>query len=101
METRGKEYRLFQIVHISKRKLVRKFPDRPDNELEVDQADRVDFDRCLLPKTAGYENWKRVNTRSRRSWRSALVRRHVMGDSNEFSFVGRGLGTLHGYMNLL
>ena len=42
-------------VHISKLKRVRKFPDRPDNELTVCQADRVDFDGFLLPE----DSWVR------------------------------------------
>uniref|UniRef100_M4B2P4 Uncharacterized protein n=1 Tax=Hyaloperonospora arabidopsidis (strain Emoy2) TaxID=559515 RepID=M4B2P4_HYAAE len=48
LKIRGKEYRLFPIVHIPKLKWVIKFPDRPDNELAVDQADCVDFEECLL-----------------------------------------------------
>ena len=44
----GRKKRLLPIVHIFKLKQVRKFPDRPDNELSVDQADQVDFDECLL-----------------------------------------------------
>ena len=56
LETQGTEYRLFPIVQISKLRRVRTFPDRPKNELTVGQADRVDFDECLLPKKIGYEN---------------------------------------------
>ena len=45
-------------------------------------------------KTVEYENWKRVNTRSRRFWRAVLVRKYGMGDSNEiFLFVGMGTKT--------
>ena len=55
LETQGTGYRLFPIVHISKLKRVRKFPDRPDNELAVDQAEQVDFDECLLPE----DSWVR------------------------------------------
>ena len=55
LETRGTEYRLFPIVHISKLKRVRKLPDRPSDELTVDEMDRVDFDECLLPE----DSWVR------------------------------------------
>ena len=51
----GAEYRLLPVVYISKLKRVRKFPDRPDNELAVDQAEQVDFDECLLPE----DSWVR------------------------------------------
>ncbi|KAE8987054.1 hypothetical protein PF005_g17027 [Phytophthora fragariae] len=50
LETAGTEYRLFPVVHVSKLKLVRQFPDRPGTELMVDEADRLDFDEALLPE---------------------------------------------------
>ncbi|KAE8960228.1 hypothetical protein PR001_g30451 [Phytophthora rubi] len=50
LETAGTEYRLFPVVHVSKLKLVRQFPDRPGTELTVDEADRLDFDEALLPE---------------------------------------------------
>ena len=53
LKTRGTEYWLFPIVHVSKVKRARKFPDQPDNKLAVDQEDRVSFDECLLP----YDSW--------------------------------------------
>ena len=55
LELRGTEYRLFPIVHISKLKPVREFPDRPSSKLKVNRADRVDFDECLLPE----DSWMR------------------------------------------
>ncbi|KAE8962554.1 hypothetical protein PF011_g29342 [Phytophthora fragariae] len=50
LETAGTEYRLFPVVHVSKLKLVRQFPDRPGTELTVDEAERLDFDEALLPE---------------------------------------------------
>ncbi|GMF61958.1 unnamed protein product [Phytophthora fragariaefolia] len=44
----GTEYHLFPIVHVSKLKLVRQFPDQPLIELTVNEADRLDFDEILL-----------------------------------------------------
>ncbi|OWZ06171.1 reverse transcriptase, partial [Phytophthora megakarya] len=42
------EYRIFPVVHLSKLKLVRAFPDRPTCTLLVEEGDRVDFDEALL-----------------------------------------------------
>uniref|UniRef100_A0AAV1TSY1 Uncharacterized protein n=1 Tax=Peronospora matthiolae TaxID=2874970 RepID=A0AAV1TSY1_9STRA len=33
-----------------KLKRIREFPDRPCDRLTVDEADRIDFNECLLPK---------------------------------------------------
>lgn len=44
------EYRIYPLVHISKLKLVREYPDRPDTKLVVNEVDRVDFDESLLPE---------------------------------------------------
>ncbi|OWZ01042.1 LOW QUALITY PROTEIN: reverse transcriptase, partial [Phytophthora megakarya] len=41
---------IFPVVHVSKLKLVKDFPDRPRVELTVDEADRLDFDEILLPE---------------------------------------------------
>ena len=46
----GSDYRIYPLVHISKLKLVREYPDRPDTNLVVDKVDRVDFDESLLPE---------------------------------------------------
>ncbi|OWZ17368.1 hypothetical protein PHMEG_0008698 [Phytophthora megakarya] len=43
----------FPVVHLSKLKLFKDFPDRPRIELTVVESDRVDFDEILLPK----ESW--------------------------------------------
>uniref|UniRef100_H3H5Y4 Uncharacterized protein n=1 Tax=Phytophthora ramorum TaxID=164328 RepID=H3H5Y4_PHYRM len=50
LEIAGSEYRIFPIVHVSKLKLVRSFPDRPDAPLLVAESDRLDFDEALLPE---------------------------------------------------
>ncbi|GMF16093.1 unnamed protein product [Phytophthora fragariaefolia] len=50
LQIEGTEYHLFPIVHVSKLKPVRQFPDRPQIELTVNEADRLDFDETLLPK---------------------------------------------------
>ncbi|OWY90398.1 hypothetical protein PHMEG_00041486 [Phytophthora megakarya] len=50
VETSGTEYRIFPVVHLSKLKRVRAFPDRPTCTLLVEEEDRVDFDEALLPE---------------------------------------------------
>jgi hypothetical protein len=50
LEIAGSEYRIFPVVHVSKLKLVRMFPDRPEAPITVDEADRVDFDEALFPE---------------------------------------------------
>ncbi|ETK70666.1 hypothetical protein F441_22355 [Phytophthora nicotianae CJ01A1] len=55
LETAGAEYRLFPIVHVSKLKLVRIYPDCPTSTLTNHEADRVDFDEGLLPD----DSWER------------------------------------------
>ncbi|ETP27877.1 hypothetical protein F442_22840 [Phytophthora nicotianae P10297] len=55
LETAGTEYRLFPIVHVSKLKLVKSYPERPTFTLTNHDADRVDFDEGLLPE----DSWER------------------------------------------
>lgn len=55
LEIADTPYRLFPVVHISKLKRVRNFPDRPKNVLEVDESDRFDFDEAMLPE----DSWNR------------------------------------------
>ena len=43
---------IFLIVHVSKLKGIRIFPDRPTNTLRVTKADRVDFVKAILSKVA-------------------------------------------------
>ncbi|OWY97039.1 reverse transcriptase [Phytophthora megakarya] len=48
LEITGTGYQIFPVVHVSKLKLVKDFPDRPRVERTVDEADRLDFDEILL-----------------------------------------------------
>ncbi|POM66377.1 LOW QUALITY PROTEIN: Hypothetical protein PHPALM_17772 [Phytophthora palmivora] len=50
LEIAGTEYRLFPVVHVSKIKPVRQFPDRPQMRLTIQDQDRFDFDEALLPE---------------------------------------------------
>ncbi|POM68575.1 LOW QUALITY PROTEIN: Reverse transcriptase [Phytophthora palmivora] len=50
LEIAGTEYRLFPVVHVSKIKPVRQFPDRPKTRLTIQDQDRYDFDEALLPE---------------------------------------------------
>ena len=50
LEIAGTPYQVFPVVHVSKLKLVRLFPDRPMEQLRISEADRVDFDEALLPE---------------------------------------------------
>ncbi|KAE8961748.1 hypothetical protein PF011_g29632 [Phytophthora fragariae] len=50
LETAGTDYRLFPVVHVSKLKAVRVFPDRPAMILTTGGEDRFDFDEALLPE---------------------------------------------------
>ncbi|OWY91387.1 hypothetical protein PHMEG_00040053, partial [Phytophthora megakarya] len=54
LETHGTPYQLFPIVHVSKLKLVREFPSRPELRLTVHADERFDFDEELLPE----ESWE-------------------------------------------
>ncbi|OWZ20107.1 hypothetical protein PHMEG_0005536 [Phytophthora megakarya] len=50
LEIAGTRYQIFPVVHVSKVKLVKDFPDRPRVELTVNVSDRLDFDEILLPE---------------------------------------------------
>ena len=50
LEIAGTPYRLFPVIHVSKLKLIKMFPERPTNLLNVGETDRVDFDEALLPE---------------------------------------------------
>ncbi|GMF46690.1 unnamed protein product [Phytophthora fragariaefolia] len=50
IEVAGTEYRLFPVMHVSKLKLVKNFPDRPQIQLNPDVTRRLDFDESLLPE---------------------------------------------------
>ncbi|OWY90419.1 reverse transcriptase [Phytophthora megakarya] len=53
LEMAGTGYQIFPVVHVSKLKLVKDFPDRPRTELTVDESDRLKFDEILLQE----ESW--------------------------------------------
>ncbi|OWY99261.1 LOW QUALITY PROTEIN: reverse transcriptase [Phytophthora megakarya] len=48
LEVAGSTYSIFPVVHVSKIKLVKVFPDRPVARLNGSEGDRVDFDEALL-----------------------------------------------------
>ncbi|GMF33056.1 unnamed protein product [Phytophthora fragariaefolia] len=50
IEVAGTEYRLFPVVHVSKLKVLKNFPDRPQIQLNPDVTCRLDFDESLLPE---------------------------------------------------
>ncbi|OWY91935.1 LOW QUALITY PROTEIN: hypothetical protein PHMEG_00039256, partial [Phytophthora megakarya] len=50
LEIAGSTYSIFPVVHVSKIKLVKVFPDRPETRLNGSEEDRVDFDEALLPE---------------------------------------------------
>ena len=50
LEVLGTPYRSFGRVHISKLKRVKTYPDRPRKQLNVEEADHLDFDEALLPE---------------------------------------------------
>ncbi|POM68487.1 Reverse transcriptase [Phytophthora palmivora] len=56
LEIAGTEYRLFPVVHGSKIKIVRQFPDRPQMRLTIQDQDRYDFDEALLPEDSWIRN---------------------------------------------
>ncbi|OWZ11319.1 hypothetical protein PHMEG_00015672 [Phytophthora megakarya] len=50
LEIAGSMYNIFLVVHISKIKPIKIFPDRPVARQEESEGDRVDFDEALLPE---------------------------------------------------
>ncbi|OWZ15402.1 LOW QUALITY PROTEIN: reverse transcriptase [Phytophthora megakarya] len=49
LEIAGFAYNIFPVVHVSKIKPVREFPDRPVIRLTTQDQDRLDFDEALFP----------------------------------------------------
>ena len=86
LEIAGTPYRLFPVVHVSKLKSVRVFTERPANLLNVEEADRVDFDEALLPedswegdlKEGEFEVEKIIDVRSGRKTRYGRVHRQFL-----------------------
>ena len=67
LEIAGTPYRLFQVVHISKLKKVKTYPDRPTNALRVTEADQVLFDEAILPEDTWTNDLEDNDTKWRRS----------------------------------
>ncbi|ETP28449.1 hypothetical protein F442_22257 [Phytophthora nicotianae P10297] len=86
LETTGTEYRLFPIVHVSKLKLVKSYPERPTSSLTNHDADRVDFDESLLPEDScereleedEYEVERIADVRSSKKTRYGRTRREYL-----------------------
>ncbi|OWZ04049.1 reverse transcriptase [Phytophthora megakarya] len=69
LETAGSGYRISPIVHLSKLKLVRTFPDRPKSVLNTEDDDRVDFDEELLPDDSWDTRYGRVHREFQVYWK--------------------------------
>ncbi|POM79026.1 Reverse transcriptase [Phytophthora palmivora] len=86
LEIAGTEYRLFPVVHVSKIKPVRQFPDRPQLRLATPDQDRYDVDEALLPEDSWvrdldndeYEVEKIVDMRSGRRTRYGRTLRELL-----------------------
>ncbi|OWZ10017.1 reverse transcriptase [Phytophthora megakarya] len=79
----GGYYQIFPVVHVSKLKLVKDFPDRSRVELTVSESDPLDFDEILLPEDSWvpdlgaeeYEVERMSDVRSRKKTRFCRVYR--------------------------
>ena len=86
LEIAGTPYRLFPIVHLSKLKKVKTFPERPKDQLTIDETDRLDFDESLLPEDSWesdleegeYEVEEILDVRSGRKTRYGRVHRQFL-----------------------
>jgi hypothetical protein len=86
LEIAGSEYSIFPIVHLSKLKLVRSFPDRPKVQLVDPEVDRFDFDEAILPEDSWetaldddeYEVERIADVRSGRRTRYGRVHREFL-----------------------
>uniref|UniRef100_A0AAV1VIB7 Chromo domain-containing protein n=1 Tax=Peronospora matthiolae TaxID=2874970 RepID=A0AAV1VIB7_9STRA len=86
LEIAGTPYRLFPIVHISKLKQVKTFPERPKDQLTIEESDRLDFDEALLPEDSWdgdleegeYEVEAILDVRSGRKTRYGRVHRQFL-----------------------
>ncbi|GMF21907.1 unnamed protein product [Phytophthora lilii] len=97
LQISGTDYHIFPTVHVSKLKLVREFPDRPQIQLNLDEADRLDFDESLLPEA---RIWIPTSTRWRRSPTCDLVRRRGLVESTEnFWCTGVAMTNRAGWMS--
>ncbi|CAI5725615.1 unnamed protein product [Peronospora destructor] len=86
LDISGTDYRIYPLVHLSKLKLVRQYPDRPSTVLVVDETDRVDFDESLLPEDSWatgleedeYEVEKILEMRTGRKTRYGRIQREYL-----------------------
>ena len=86
LDISGTDCRIYPLVHISKLKLVRSYPDRPSTVLVVDETDRVDFDEGLLPEDSWvaelemdeHEVEKILDTRTGRKTRYGRIQREYL-----------------------
>ena len=93
LDIAGTPYRLFPIVHVSKLKLARVFPERPTGGLNVDEASRFDFDAALLPEDswAGnldvdkFEVDKIIDVRSGRKSRYGRIHKQYLVQWKDYS----------------
>ena len=86
LDISGTDYRIYPLVHVSKLKLVRQYPDRPSTVLVVDETERVDFDEALLPEDSWvaeleddeYEVEKVLDMRTGRKTRYGRIQREYL-----------------------
>uniref|UniRef100_A0AAV1U787 Chromo domain-containing protein n=1 Tax=Peronospora matthiolae TaxID=2874970 RepID=A0AAV1U787_9STRA len=86
LEIAGTPYRLFPSVRLSKLKKVKTFPERPKDQLTIDEGDRLDFDEALLPEDSWesdleegeYEVEEILDVRSSRKIRYGRVHRQFL-----------------------
>ena len=86
LEVSGTPYRLFALLHISELKRVKIFPDRPGNQLNVEEAGLLDFDEVMLPEDIWerpsdeneFEVDKIMDVRSGRKTYFGRIQRHYL-----------------------
>ncbi|POM76019.1 Reverse transcriptase [Phytophthora palmivora] len=86
LEIAGSGYHVFPVVHVTKLKLVKEYPDRPLIRLTVESRDRIDFDEYLLPGDSWiqdrdpdeYEVEKITDMRSERRTRYGRIYREFL-----------------------
>ena len=82
----GTPYRLFPVVPVSKLKLMKALPERPQSRLNAGESNRFDFDEALLQEDIWegevddeeFEVKKIVDVRSGRKKRYGRVHRHFV-----------------------
>ena len=92
LDIAGTPYRLFPIVHVTKLKLVRAFPERQTGGLNVDETRRFDFDEALLLEESWegnidadeFEVDKIIDVRSGRKTRYSRVHKQYLVQWKEY-----------------